>query len=88
MRRRDLLIALSRAGRGRCTGATIAYPLATAAAGASWRRAELAGLMPEAAALLTLGLVVARPRLWPWLMVLPLLTLLLGAATLWLLATR
>ncbi|NKE64464.1 hypothetical protein RAMLITH_01405 [Ramlibacter sp. RBP-2] len=80
---------MHRAGVALALGATIAYPLATAAAGASWRRAELAGLMPEATALVTLGLVVAtRPRRWPWLVVLPLLTLLLGAATLWLLATR
>lgn len=78
-----------RAGVSLALGATIAYPLATAAAGASSTRAELAGLMPEATALLTLGLVLAtRPRQWPWLMVLPLLTLLTGAATLWLLATR
>jgi len=70
-------------------GAAIGYPLVTAFAGASWRRAELAGLMPEATALLTLGLVLAtRPRQWPSLIVLPLLTLALGAAMLWLLATR
>jgi hypothetical protein len=78
-----------RAGVSLALVAAIAYPLATAAAGASWRRAELAGLMPEATALLTLGLVAAtRPRLWTGLMVLPLLTLLLGAAMLWLFATR
>lgn len=77
------------AGVSLALGGTIMYPLATAAAGASWSRAELAGLMPEATALVTLGLVVAtRPRRWPWLTVLPLLTLLIGAATLWLLATR
>lgn len=70
-------------------GAAIVYPLATAAAGGSWSRAELAGLMPEATALLTLGLIGAtRPRRWPWLMVLPLLMLLLGVATLWLLVIR
>lgn len=81
--------ATHRAGVSLALGAAIAYPLATAAAGASWRRAELAGLMPEATALLTLGLVLAtRPRRWPWLMVLPLLALLLGAAMLWLLAIR
>lgn len=78
-----------RAGVSIAFGGTIAYPLATAAAGASWTRAELAGLMPEATAVVTLGLIVAtRPRQWPWLIVLPLLTLLAGAATLWLLATR
>lgn len=78
-----------RSGVSLALGGTILYPLATAIAGASWWRAELAGLMPEATALATLGLVAAtRPRLWPWLMVLPLLTLLVGAATLWLLVTR
>lgn len=78
-----------RAGVSLALVAALAYPLATAAAGASWRRAELAGLMPEPTALLTLGLVLAtRPRLWLWLMVLPLLTLLLGAAMLWLFTTR
>lgn len=78
-----------RTGVALALGGTMVYPLASAAAGASWSRAELAGLMPEATALLTLGLVVAtRPRQWPWLIVLPLLTLLTGAATLWLLATR
>lgn len=77
------------AGVSLALAAVIAYPLATAAAGASWRRAELAGLMPEATALLTLGLVLAtQPRQWPSLIVLPLLTLALGAAMLWLLATR
>ena len=70
-------------------GGAILYPLATAVAGGSWSRAELAGLMPEPTALLTLGLISAsRPRQWPWLMVLPLLMLLLGIATLWLLAMR
>lgn len=77
------------AGVSLALAAVIAYPLATAAAGASWRRAELAGLMPEATALLTLGLVLAtQPRQWPSLIVLPLLTLALGAAMLWLFATR
>lgn len=77
------------AGVSLALAAVIAYPLAAAAAGASWRRAELAGLMPEATALLTLGLVLAtQPRQWPSLIVLPLLTLALGAAMLWLFATR
>lgn len=69
--------------------ATIAYPLATAAAGASWARAELAGLLPEPTALATLGLIVAvKPRQRAWLGVVPLLTLMLGAATAWLMLTR
>ena len=45
--------------------------------------------MAEPTALVTLGLLAAtRPRGWPWLMLLPLATLLLGAATLWLLVAR
>lgn len=86
----------ARAGRGHrragillALAGTIAYPLATAAAGASWARAELAGLLPEPTALVTLGVIVAtRPRQWAWLGVVPLLTLLLGAATAWLMLTR
>lgn len=80
MVRAGLLVALAGA---------VLYPLATAAAGASWARAELAGAMPEATALATLGLLMAvQPRQWRWLLVLPLLMLLLGVATLWLLVVR
>ena len=77
-----------RGGLSLALAGIVVYPLASAAAGASWSRAELAGLMPEATAFMTLGLVVAtKPRQWPWLIVLPLLTLLVGVTTLWLFVT-
>lgn len=79
----------TRAGVWLALAGAALYPLATAAAGAAWSRAELAGLMPEATAVVTLGLLAAtRPRQWLWLTALPWLTLLLGTVTLWLLAAR
>lgn len=67
--------------------AIVAYPLAGPLAGRPWSQAEVFGLMPEPTALATLGLLLAtdQPRR-AWLALIPLLSLILGWATLWQLA--
>lgn len=66
------------------------FPLLTPLAGRDWQQAEVFGLMPDPTALATLGalLALAHPRAWmrAVLAVVPASTLLLGAATRWLLA--
>ena len=63
----------------------VAYPLVPLMIGLPWSRSELFGLMPEPTALATLGLLLASRALHRvWLMVIPMLSLLVGAATLWL----
>ncbi|HWI83054.1 DUF6064 family protein [Ramlibacter sp.] len=67
--------------------AVVVYPFLRVVAGAPLAQAEVFGLMPEPTALATLGLLAAlRPRRWPWLIVLPIASLLVGAATAWVLA--
>jgi hypothetical protein len=71
-------------------GLALLYPLLAPLAGRPWAEAEVFGLMPEPTALATLG-VLAGLATWPawsrWVVaVLPVLSLLLGAATRWLLA--
>lgn len=65
-------------------------PLLTPLAGRDWQQAEVFAFMPDPTALATLGalLALAYPRAWmrAVLAVIPMLTLLLGAATRWLLA--
>ena len=75
-----------------CTvlAAALLYPLLAALTGHPWSEAEVFGFMPDPTALATLG-VLAALRPWPvWsrsvLAALPVLSLLLGAATRWLLA--
>lgn len=66
--------------------AVLLYPIATQLA---WRRAEVAGLMPDPTALATLGLVLASPLSWlrrAVLLAIPLAMLAFGWATLWTLA--
>ena len=66
------------------------YPLAAPLTGHPWAEAEVFGFMPDPTALATLG-VLAALQPWPaWsralLAVVPVLSLLLGAATRWLIA--
>ena len=66
------------------------YPLLAPLTGHPWSEAEVFGFMPEPTALATLG-VLAALQPWPaWsrvlLAALPVLSLLLGAATRWLIA--
>lgn len=62
------------------------FPLLAPALGRSWARAEVFGLMPEPTALATLGLLLAMGlRQRAWLAPIPVLSLLVGAATAWLL---
>jgi hypothetical protein len=67
------------------------YPLAGLLAGRPWTQAEVFGITPEPTALATLGLLLASAhppsrRVRYLLAVIPTLSLLVGAATLWLIA--
>jgi hypothetical protein len=76
-------------GLGWLTAASgLAYPLMGLAAGRPWAQSEVVGMAPEPTALLTLGLLLlgGHPGSWVgrWLLFsIPLLCLLLGAATAW-----
>jgi hypothetical protein len=66
----------------------LGYPLAGLLVGRPLAQAELFGITPDPTALATLGLLWALPpalaRGWRWLLsVVPLLSLAIGAATLW-----
>lgn len=65
----------------------VLYPLAVLVGDRPWTQAEVFAVMPEPTALATLGLVLASSGLSPvrrWtLAIIPVLSLLLGAATLW-----
>jgi hypothetical protein len=67
-----------------------AYPLLAPLTGHPWAEAEVFGFMPEPTALATLGVLLTLPHLPRWqlavLAVLPGASLLLGAATRWLIA--
>lgn len=69
----------------------VLYPLAVLVGGRPWAQAEVFAVMPEPTALATLGLVLASHELSPvrrWaLAIIPVLSLLLGAATLWTFST-
>jgi hypothetical protein len=63
------------------------YPMAGLPAGRPWSQVEVFGFMPEPTALATLGLLLAGgQRRSAILAVIPVLSLLAGMATLWLLA--
>ena len=80
--------AAQRAGWLLAVAAVLLYPLAGLLAGRPWSQAEVFGIAPEPTALATLGLLLAGRRLparatcWA-LAIIPALSLLLGAATLW-----
>lgn len=63
----------------------LAYPLAGFLAGRPLAQAEVFGLMPEPTALATVGLLLAAgPSQRGWLILIPMLSLAIGIATLWL----
>ena len=65
----------------------LAYPLTVVATGRPLAQSELFGLAPEPTALATVGLLLtAAPRWRGALLVIPLLSLGVGAATMWLLS--
>jgi len=75
-----------RAGAALLGVAVLVWPLLALVMGRSWREAEFFGMAPEPTALATLGwLLAVAPRLQRLLVVIPALSLLVGAGTLWLL---
>jgi len=80
--------------RARSVGLTLAvcglllYPLAGLPAGRPWAQTEVFGVMPEPTALASLGLLLATGRIHTkWLSIVPVLSLAVGLATLWLLGS-
>jgi hypothetical protein len=71
-------------------GAALAYPLLAWCTDHRWIEAEVFGFMPDPTALATLAALLGAPRQTGWerilLALIPLLFLLLGAATRWLIA--
>lgn len=68
--------------------AALLYPLLAPLTGRGWARAEVAGALPEPTALLTVGLLLALPqRRRGLLLIIPMLALLVGGSTQWLLWT-
>jgi hypothetical protein len=68
-------------------GAVLLYPLLAPGFGRPIAQAEVFGLMPEPTALATVGLLLAiAPWRQAWLLAVPLLSLVVGALTLWLVA--
>jgi len=66
--------------------AALVYPLLSPLTGGGWAQAEVAGAMPTPTALLTVGLVLATAlRRRAWLLAIPVLALLVGWGTDWLL---
>lgn len=64
------------------------YPLLSPLSGRGWSQAEVAGAMPEPTALFTAGLLLASPqRHRAPLLVIPVLALIVGGTTQWLLRT-
>lgn len=64
------------------------YPLLAPLSGRGWSQAEVAGAMPEPTALLTAGLLLALPqRHRALLLAIPVLALVVGGTTQWLLWT-
>ena len=77
---------LRAAGLGLAAAGAVFYPLLAPALGRPWAQAEVFGLMPEPTALATLGLLLATgARGRAWLALVPVLSLLVGGATAWLL---
>lgn len=75
-------------GYGLATAALL-YPLVAPLSGRGWAQAEIAGAMPEPTALFTIGLLLALPqRLRVLLLAIPVLALLVGGTTQWLLRTN
>lgn len=74
------------AGLALAAAGVVFYPLLAPALGRPWAQAEVFGLMPEPTALATLGLLLAAGRRRrAGLALIPVLSLLVGGATAWLL---
>jgi hypothetical protein len=86
---RDRHLRLHRAGMALLLLALV-YPLLAPLTGHPWTEAEVFGFMPEPTALATLGVLLHATQLARWqcvlLAVIPCASLLLGAATRWLIA--
>lgn len=68
--------------------AALLYPLLAPLSGRGWTHAEVAGAMPEPTALFTVGVLLALPlRHRGLLLVIPVLALIVGGTTQWLLWT-
>ena len=75
---------LQRLGLALAVAGVLLYPWTGLLAGRPWGQWEVFGLMPEPTALATLGLLLAcEQRHRAWLMVIPLVSLFIGWATLW-----
>ena len=71
------------------TGLALLYPLLAPLSGRGWAQAEVVGAMPEPTALFTSGMLLALPlRHRGLLLVIPVLALLAGGTTQWLLWTN
>lgn len=69
-----------------CGIAVVLYPLLAPLSAGRWTRAEVFGLMPEPTALATIGVLIAsRPRHRGLLAVIPVVSLVIGLGTAWLL---
>ncbi|NPC54754.1 DUF6064 family protein [Caenimonas soli] len=78
------LAPLRRVGLALAVAGILVYPWAGLLAGRPSAQWEVFGLMPEPTALATLGLLLAcEQRRRAWLMVIPLVSLFIGWATLW-----
>lgn len=79
---------LRRIGLALAAAGVLVYPWAGLLADRPWGQAEVFGLMPEPTALATLGLLLATDAARrAWLAVIPLVSLIVGWATLWQLAS-
>jgi Family of unknown function (DUF6064) len=84
---REARVMARPAGLLLAAAAVLLYPLIGIGAGRAIAQAEVFGLMPEPTALATVGLLLAvAPWRHAWLLVIPLLSLVVGALTLWLVA--
>ena len=77
---------LRAAGLAMMATGVLLYPFAALAGGRPWSQAEIFGMMPEPTALATWGCLLAvRPRHGAWLAAIPVMSLVLGLATWWML---
>lgn len=86
-------VAVHKIGWLLAVSGVLLYPLAGLLAGRPWTQAEMFGITPEPTALASLGLLLAssQPPSKPLrclLAIIPTLSLLVGAATLWMMADR
>jgi hypothetical protein len=86
-KRRQARVWMRIAGWALAVAGLVLYPLANLVTGRPWAQAEVFGMMPEPTALGSAGLVLAgRQPHAIWLCVIPMLSLGVGLATMWLLS--